>query len=332
MPGSFPHHPQMTEVRSGWTWTKLPEEEGAESSPSRPKFGWVWNGGESGGENPDPTPLYTASDEEMADVNNEEGSPVGHGEHFPFGGRGGFGPFRGRGGRGPHHFAFHPHHPHHGGPHGHPHEHEHSPHRRHHHHHHRRHSGPKSGGDDGADSNAEERLKRRQTFHEQRHAMMQARREQLQGQRQAIAQQREALEQQHQTLVEQARAQEEQRRTQAEQARTQEEQRRTQAEQIRTQEQQRIGARLEEIIDRARSAASTPIRIGAGSLANIWPTGSAEATNATATPAVNSNEFQTQIEQLIGMGFADTDQLRNAVRDFHGDVEAVVDYMLSSSR
>ncbi|KAG0203634.1 hypothetical protein BGX28_004121 [Mortierella sp. GBA30] len=349
MPGSFPQHPQMTEIGDGWTWTKLTDEpqEGDQAS-SRPKYGWVWNGGEDNGKNPEPTPIYVESDEEMAEHLQEGGNPFeGRGRRGGrggfggfFGGRGSFGPFRGRG-------AFHHHfHPHHHSGFDHP-DHVH-PHGNHHHHQHRRrrHSGSRSGGEEGADSkepgSPDERLKRRQTFHEQRHAMMQSRKEQLQEQRQAIARHRESIIQQRTANEEQRRVEEEQRRAQ---------------------EQQRREARVQEIVGYNVGRSSEPV--GAGSLSAIWPSGPATDNNAThassATPSIPGNfpsaaraeastnaaatalnalnaldgqvdpsEFQEQISTLVGMGFEDTAELRTVVRDFGGEVEAVVEFMVTS--
>ncbi|KAG0318551.1 hypothetical protein BGZ97_003593, partial [Linnemannia gamsii] len=175
---SAQQQPQMTEIGNGWTWTLLPSKTAdadpsaeASSSSARPKYGWVWNGGDENGniENPEPAPIYVESgDEEMTEPTHDvPQGPFDFGRRGDRGsrGRGGFAFFRGRGGpRGGHPFAFHPHGPHHVGPHGH----GHGP---HHHRHHRRHSGSKSGEEGGhAESSSEERLKRRQTFHEQRRA------------------------------------------------------------------------------------------------------------------------------------------------------------------
>ncbi|KAF9178319.1 hypothetical protein BGZ50_007823 [Haplosporangium sp. Z 11] len=320
MPGSFP---QMTEIDKGWTWTELPQGtagEGSKSSSSRPRYGWVWTGGESGEEqNPEPTPLYTESDEEMPQAPHD--APHGRAKTGERGRHNG--PFRGGRGRGGVHQAFfHPHHP------GHAHSH-HGPGHHHHHHghhgHHRRHSGTRSGGEGGSDpkgDSADEKLKRRQTFHEQRHAMMQSRREQLQEQRQAISQQREAMAQ-YREAQEQSRRQLEEHR--------------------KAQEQQRRGARIEELVDRTRGEPHNVNGgiVGAGSLADIWPSGPAVNENGNGSntavttelnPPVDPNEFQEQIQMLVSMGFEDNNELRTIVRDFGGEVEAVVEFLVNRNR
>ncbi|KAG0077414.1 hypothetical protein BGZ90_007205 [Linnemannia elongata] len=349
---SAQQQPQMTEVGNGWTWTLLPDETSGAADPkaeplsssSRPKYGWVWNGGEHGDtENPEPAPIYVESDEEMAEPTQD--GPQGT---FDFGrrggrggrGRGGFAFFRGRGGsrgshpfafhpQGPEHgghpFAFHPHGPHHGGPHGHgphghgPHTHhgpehhghlfDHHHHHGHNHRHHRRDSGSKSAEEGHAESGSDEKLRRRQTFHEQR---------------QARIEQRQAQE-------EQRKVQEEQRKVQEEQRKVQKEQRKVHEEQQRVQEQQRR---------EARSYATTATPIGGGSLAGIWPNTPA-ASAAPSTPAApaaplslnaSNDDFKNEIKMLTSMGFADTPELRTVVRDFGGEVEAVVEFMISAGR
>ncbi|KAF9322138.1 hypothetical protein BG006_002470, partial [Podila minutissima] len=306
MPGSFPDQPPMTEINAGWTWTNLTGGNQAEgASNSRPRYGWVWNGA-PGGETVEPTPLYTASDEEMADASHPP--PPHHHNTFPFGpfgSRGGFGPFRGRGGFHGAHHPFHDHHDHHGHP-------------------RRRHSGSRSGGEkesEEKESGAEEKLKRRQTFHEQRHAMMQSRKEQLQEQRQAIALQREGMEQQRQAQEQQRRAQEEQRKAQEKQRKIQEERRREN--------------RVSELVDRSRP-------MGGGSLSGIWPTAAAAAAatgaafevvagaESDANPFADPEEFNDQIQTLVSMGFQDNAELRSVMRDFGGEVEAVVEFLISS--
>ncbi|KAG0008093.1 hypothetical protein BGZ81_004354 [Podila clonocystis] len=290
---------------------KNPAGEGSSSSfqfTPAGRYGWVWNGA-PGSETVEPTPLYTASDEEMTDASHPP--PPHHHNTFPFGpfgGRGGFGPFRGRGGsRGAHH----PFHGHHG---------DHS----HHGHPHRRHSGSRSGGEKESEKDkefgAEEKLKRRQTFHEQRQAMMQSRKEQLQEQRQAIALQREAMEQQRQAQDQQRRAQDEQRKAQEKQRKIQEEQRRK--------------SRVSELVDRSRP-------VGGGSLAGIWPTATAAAaagaasevvaaTDTDANPFADPEEIKKKIKKIVSMGFQDNAELRSVMRDFGGEVEAVVEFLISS--
>ncbi|KAF9560848.1 hypothetical protein EC968_005982 [Mortierella alpina] len=171
MPGSFPQHPQMTEIGNGWTWTALGDDQvqGDQPGPSsRPKFGWVWTGGEDGqSKNPEPSPLYTESDEKMTEAPQEGGCrfddhPAGHrrrgGRGFGgfFGGGGGSGGFGGQsrcGRGGAHSFHLRPHH------------HSDVDHRADHAHHHghrrrrrrrrRRHPGSRSGSEEGADSMAD---------------------------------------------------------------------------------------------------------------------------------------------------------------------------------
>lgn len=338
---SAQHQPQMTEIGNGWTWTLLPDEttdaadpNAEPSSSSRPKYGWVWSGGENGDtENPEPAPIYVESDEEMAEPTQDgPQGPFDFGRHGGRGGRGrgGFAFFRGRGGsrggsRGGHPFAFHPHGPHGHGPHGphghgphihhgpehHGHAHVHHHNNEHHHRHHRRHSGSKSGEEGHAESGSDEKLRRRQTFHEQRQAR-----------------------------VDQRQVQEEQRKAQEEQRKVQVEQRKVQEEQRRVQEQQRR---------EGRAPATTAAPIGGGSLAGIWPntppvpatpaTPTASSTPSTpATPAApldlgaTNDDFRNEIRMLTNMGFADTPELRTVVRDFGGEVEAVVEFMISAGR
>ncbi|KAF9127732.1 hypothetical protein BG015_004483, partial [Linnemannia schmuckeri] len=154
------------------------------------------------------------------------------------------------------------------------------------------------------ESGSDERLKRRQTFHEQR------------------------------------RAHEEQRQARAEQLQTQEEQRKVQEDQRKIQEEQR------RVQEQQRREARAPI--GGGSLAGIWPTTPAAPASpaipaalaapstpaaAAAPPALDiSNEFRNEIRMLTNMGFADTPELRTVVRDFGGEVEAVVEFMISAGR
>ncbi|KAG0195543.1 hypothetical protein BGX33_003072, partial [Mortierella sp. NVP41] len=153
--------------------------------------------------------------------------------------------------------------------------------------------------------------------------------------------------------------QEEQRRVQVEQRMAQQEQRRAQEEQRRVQEQQRRGSPAVPARPAAPAAPATPI--GGGSLAGIWPgsnnastttpapatttpapatTTPAPATTTTATaapqqlnhPGLDPNEFRDEIRLLTNMGFADTPELRTVVRDFGGEVEAVVEFMISAGR
>lgn len=303
MPGSFP----------GWTWSQLPEESNANNTPSssRPRFGWIWNGDEAGNVNPEPTPSYATLDVEMAEdpsASSGRGGYGGYGRGGFMGGRGGFGPFRDR---------FHPHH---------------------HHHLHRRHSGSKSGGEEGTDhstqEDGDEKLKRRSTFHEQRH-QMHTRREQLQEGREAILQQREMLERQRNAMIHQRHAMVQQRHDMMEQ-------KREQAQQAR----------------QARQAAaptpSVPAPMGGGSLAGIWPsspsanTAPAPAQVPAPTPAPASvpmvtstpgsfpttedtYEFMSQIGTLVQMGFPDNTELRTVVRDFGGEMETILDFLLSQN-
>ncbi|KAG0347406.1 hypothetical protein BG004_007837 [Podila humilis] len=376
MPGSFPDQPPMSETNAGWTWTHLGDDNAEGSSTSRPRFGWVWNG-VAGAETAEPTPLYSAtSDDEMADASLPHPPPPPHAHSHPFnsgppGGRGGFGPFRGRGGsRSSHPFHAHApphaqawshsqhHHQHHDG-HGHAHVHGHGHRHGHGHGHghaqHRRHSGSRSGGErdvekDKDGSVTEEKLKRRQTFHEQRSAMLQSRKEALQEQRQAIAHQREV--------------QEEQRRVLEEQRVVQEQQRIAQDEQHRAQEQQRRENRVSQLVDRSRP-------VGGGSLAGIWPSASstsaaasadatptsanaaptsADATPTSATarptsasavprtaapvlnPFADPDEFAEQIRAIVEMGFQDNAELHQVVKDFGGEVDAIVEHLISQQR
>jgi len=46
----------------------------------------------------------------------------------------------------------------------------------------------------------------------------------------------------------------------------------------------------------------------------------------------NNDEFRDQIGTLVAMGFADTRELRTVVRDFGGEVAAVVEFMISAGR
>ncbi|KAG0199842.1 hypothetical protein BGX28_006969 [Mortierella sp. GBA30] len=50
MPGSFPQQPEMSEAKAGWSWTRLPDDGAEHHQPpgTRAKYGWVWNG--TGGE------------------------------------------------------------------------------------------------------------------------------------------------------------------------------------------------------------------------------------------------------------------------------------------
>lgn len=167
-------------------------------------------------------------------------------------------------------------------------------------------------------------MKRRQTFHEQRHSMMQTRKEQLQEQRQAIALQREAM-------VQQRQAQEKQRKVLEEQRKVQEKQR-------KIQEEQRRESRVSELVDRSRPATV----VGGGSLAGIWPTAAAAAaagaasevaagsTDTDANPFADPDEFNEQIQMVVSMGFPDNEELRSVMRDFGGEVEAVVEFLISS--
>ncbi|KAG0259144.1 hypothetical protein BG011_002804 [Mortierella polycephala] len=266
MPGSFP---QMTEVDKGWTWTEIPQGtagEGAKSSSSRPRYGWVWTGGESGEEqNPGPAPLYTESDEEMPQAPND------------------------------------------------------APHER-----------AKTG----------ERERHGRSFRRATPipimvlvisiitmaiiagTLAHSRREQLQEQRQAISQHREAMTQYRET---------------------QEQNRRELEEHRKAQEQQRRGARIEELVDRTRGEPHNVNGgvIGAGSLAGIWPSGPVvnengnnnnTATTTELNPPVDPNEFQEQVQMLVSMGFEDNNELRTIVRDFGGEVEAVVEFLVNSNR
>ncbi|KAF9079251.1 hypothetical protein BGX23_004593 [Mortierella sp. AD031] len=177
------------------------------------------------------------------------------------------------------------------------------------------------GGDNQPESGSEEKLKRRQTFHEERKA---------------------AHKERHQVQEEQRRVQVEQRMAQQEQRRAQQEQKRAQEEQRRVQEQQRRGSPAVPVRPAAPAAP-----IGGGSLAGIWPGGNnastttpAPATTTTATaapqqlnhPGLDPNEFRDEIRLLTNMGFADTSELRTVVRDFGGEVEAVVEFMISAGR
>jgi hypothetical protein len=47
---------------------------------------------------------------------------------------------------------------------------------------------------------------------------------------------------------------------------------------------------------------------------------------------LDANEFRNEIKMLTNMGFADTPELRTVVRDFGGEVEAVVEFMISAGR
>ncbi|KAG0272413.1 hypothetical protein BGZ95_011853 [Linnemannia exigua] len=337
---------------------------------SRHKFGWVWNGGENGDvENPDPSPIYVESgDEEMAEPPQDGSAPFDFGRRGGRGGRGGF--FRGgpRGGpRGRHPFAFFPHHPGHFGPHANAHgPHAHGPHgygphthhgpehahshahnqQYHHHNHNRRHSGSKSaeGGETQHESGSEERLKRRQTYHEQH---------------------RQAQEEQRKAQEEQRKVQEEQRKVQQEQRRVQEEQRRARAGAAATAgpigggslagiwpvtpTTPAIPAAPAVTAVSAAPASARPTSADAApasarpTFANAAPTSaaptSARPTTTTTTtapaaelsnPTMNHNEFREEIRMLTNMGFADTAELRTVVRDFGGEVEAVVEFMISA--
>ncbi|KAF9966585.1 hypothetical protein BGZ70_001894 [Mortierella alpina] len=83
MPGSFPRQPEMSNVKVGWSWTRLPDEGAEHHQPpsTRAKFGWVWNdnGGEKAeiAEDEGPTPLYTHLTENPAQATLTPGS-------FPF--------------------------------------------------------------------------------------------------------------------------------------------------------------------------------------------------------------------------------------------------------
>lgn len=161
--------------------------------------------------------------------------------------------------------------------------------------------------------------------------MMQSRKEQLLEQRQAIALQREAM-------VQQRQAQEEQRRVQEEQRRVQEEQRKVQEKQRKIQEEQRRESRVSELVDRSRPATV----VGGGSLAGIWPTAAAAAATGAASevvagsmetdanPFADPDEFNEQIQMVVSMGFPDNEELRSVMRDFGGEVEAVVEFLISS--
>ncbi|KAG0250397.1 hypothetical protein BG011_008385 [Mortierella polycephala] len=64
MPGSFPtQHPQMSELKAGWSWSRLPDDGSEHHQPpsTRAKYGWVWSdiGGEKAELEVDPVPLYT---------------------------------------------------------------------------------------------------------------------------------------------------------------------------------------------------------------------------------------------------------------------------------
>lgn len=50
MPGSFPGQPQMSELKPGWSWARLPDDgpEHVQPPSTRAKYGWVWN--DAGGE------------------------------------------------------------------------------------------------------------------------------------------------------------------------------------------------------------------------------------------------------------------------------------------
>ncbi|KAF9122106.1 hypothetical protein BGW39_010016 [Mortierella sp. 14UC] len=298
-----------------------------------------------------PTACDTESGkEEMAEPPQDGSVPFDFGRRGDRGGRGGF--FRGgpRGGpRGGHPFAFHhpqhgphahalgPHghgpHIHHGPEHAHPHAHHH--HQYHHYRHSRRHSGSKSAEEGGEmhETGSEERLKRRQTFHEQH---------------------RQAQEEQRNAQEEQRKVQEEQRKVQQEQRRIQEEQRRARAAAAST-AGPIGGGSLAGIWPGAPAtpAVSTVTAASAASatvaLASARPTSanaapiSARPTTTTASaalqdldnnnnPGLDPNEFRDEIRLLTNMGFADTAELRTVVRDFGGEVEAVVEFMISAGR
>ncbi|KAF9429637.1 hypothetical protein BGZ94_010047 [Podila epigama] len=319
MPGSFPGaqapssaSPMMSGSQPGWTWTQLTDKAGTDGS--HPKYGWVWTGltGEETGE---PTPLYSATseDDDMADA-----SAPAYPHHVPpppppppFGGLG-----RGRG-RG-HFGSFRGHHHHHH------HQQQHPP---------RRHS--RSGGedyqetqdkdkDDKDDSSLDEKLKRRQTFHEQRHAMKQLRKEQLQEQRQMIAKQREMIE---------------------EQRKVQEQQRRAHEEQRKAEEQRRRENRVSQLVGQSAglnaTAATTPaVAVGGGSLAGIWPTAAVISNDSEnenekekentkdRNPFEDQDEYVEEIYTLVSMGFTDNADLRAIVKELGGQLEAVIERLL----
>lgn len=63
MPGSFPRQPEMSNVKVGWSWTRLPDDGAEHHQPpsTRAKYGWVWN--DIGG-----TKAEAAEDEEAASL------------------------------------------------------------------------------------------------------------------------------------------------------------------------------------------------------------------------------------------------------------------------
>ncbi|KAF9573979.1 hypothetical protein EC968_007665 [Mortierella alpina] len=80
MPGSFPRQPEVSNVKVGWSWTRLPDDGAEHHQPpsTRAKFGWVWNdiGGEKAeiAEDEEPTSLYTHLAEHPAQVTPTPGS------------------------------------------------------------------------------------------------------------------------------------------------------------------------------------------------------------------------------------------------------------------
>ncbi|KAF9950587.1 hypothetical protein BGZ72_007775 [Mortierella alpina] len=80
MPGSFPGQPEMSNIKVGWSWTRLPDDGAEHHQPpsTRAKYGWVWNdvGGEKAeiADDEEPTSLYTHLTEHPAQATPTPGS------------------------------------------------------------------------------------------------------------------------------------------------------------------------------------------------------------------------------------------------------------------
>jgi len=312
MPGSFPRQPEMSNVKVGWSWTRLPDEGAEHHQPpsTRAKFGWVWNdiGGEKAeiAEDEGPSSLYTHLTENPAQATATPGS-------FPFNHRAQQNGSRGLCRSSSLHVGH---------------------------------------GDNTQHEGTGEhlKLKRHQTIHSIHNDAQSSdlnvdatttsvngherRRQELAQQKQSILEQRKVIEEQRQTLDQMRREQAAQR-----------------VEQMvsRARPMSHIGSfpstpgdfptvpivRAPAVRTRVRAAPpARPVAIVPQSPAVPAPPVQAPVPEVAMPAATGMNpfadpfEFENELRTIVDMGFEDTAELRTVMQDFGGEVEAIVEFLI----